>query len=337
MLVDVDAAGVGYVDVMALRGEYAYFPARGGAGPGGRRPGDGGRAGRARRARGRRVLALPAFGGFAERAVADADRVFPIPRGDGQGEDEGDADTDAVDTVALGVNALVAEIGLHRAGVAAGERVLVRGAGGGIGVLATQIAHAHGAEVTAITSSPARGERLRGLGAAHVVDRTAAAPPRRPGRATGPRARTTSSWTRSRARRRPRTFTSSGPTGVTCCAAAPPVPRTGRLRAAPDPLPPFADAAHVQPELRGSTGVGALLGADRGPPRGGRARGRGRPAPPAHRRRRRAAPGGERFALRQGRPAPSVGWADDSDAARFRRVRWHAHGTNGSTTPYWPP
>ncbi|GAA1678532.1 quinone oxidoreductase family protein [Streptomyces yatensis] len=167
VLVDVDAIGVGYVDVMARRGEYAYFPGAGSV-PGlevvGRVTAVGPNAPEA--PAGRRVLALPAFGGYAEKVVADADRVFPAPPG-----------ADAADVVTLGVNALVAEGALHRAGAAAGERVLVRGAGGGIGVLATQIAHARGAEVTVVTSSPARGERLRALGAARVVDRTGSALP----------------------------------------------------------------------------------------------------------------------------------------------------------------
>ncbi|MBB4689181.1 quinone oxidoreductase family protein [Amycolatopsis jiangsuensis] len=83
---------------------------------------------------------------------------------------------DAAEVVALGLNALVAESAVDRVGVAAGDRVVVRGAGGGIGVLATQIAHARGAEVTAVTSSPSRGDRLLDLRAARIVDRTAAVP-----------------------------------------------------------------------------------------------------------------------------------------------------------------
>ncbi|GAA3547952.1 zinc-dependent alcohol dehydrogenase family protein [Amycolatopsis ultiminotia] len=159
--VAVEAIGVGYVDVMAARGDYAYFPGPGsplGLEVAGRVSATGpdvpgGLAGQ-------RVLALPEFGGFAEQVVVPVERVLPSP------------DNAAVEVVALGLNALVAEIALHRSGLAAGDHVLVRGAGGGIGVLATQIAAAHGAEVTAVTSSPARGERLRALGAARIADRT---------------------------------------------------------------------------------------------------------------------------------------------------------------------
>ncbi|GAA1106701.1 quinone oxidoreductase family protein [Streptomyces javensis] len=169
VLVEAEVIGAGYVDVMLSRGEYRGIPGPGSvpgvevvgrvraAGPGA--PGD---------LVGRRVLAMPGFGGYAERVVVDADRVLPVER-----------EADAAEAVGLGVNALVAETALYRAGVAAGEQVLVRGAGGGIGSLATQLASARGAEVTAVTSSAARGERLLELGASRIVDRTGSAVPDR--------------------------------------------------------------------------------------------------------------------------------------------------------------
>lgn len=169
VLIDIDAIGAGYVDVMARRGQYPYSPGAGSV-PGLEVVGHVSAAGANVTAGliGQRALALPAFGGFAEKAVADANRVFPAPPG-----------ADAADVVALGVNALVAELALHRVWASAGDDVLIRGAGGGIGVLATQIAHVRGAEVTVVTSSAARGERLRALGAMHVVDRTASPLPDR--------------------------------------------------------------------------------------------------------------------------------------------------------------
>jgi NADPH:quinone reductase-like Zn-dependent oxidoreductase len=52
-----------------------------------------------------------------------------------------------------------------------GQRVLVTGAGGGVGTFAVQIARAFGAEVTAV-STTANLEMLRSIGADHVIDRT---------------------------------------------------------------------------------------------------------------------------------------------------------------------
>lgn len=65
---------------------------------------------------------------------------------------------------------------LHRAGVAAGDRVLVTGASGGVGLAAVQIARARGAEVTGQCSA-AKAGAVRALGA-EVIDRSAVPPAR---------------------------------------------------------------------------------------------------------------------------------------------------------------
>jgi len=57
-----------------------------------------------------------------------------------------------------------------RARLEPGEHVLVIGATGGVGVAAVQLARAMGARVIAATRDPAKGEKLRALGASHVVD-----------------------------------------------------------------------------------------------------------------------------------------------------------------------
>lgn len=57
----------------------------------------------------------------------------------------------------------------HAARVEPGERVLVTGASGGVGSAALQTAKLLGAEVWAVTSSPAKADGLRALGADHVV------------------------------------------------------------------------------------------------------------------------------------------------------------------------
>lgn len=52
-----------------------------------------------------------------------------------------------------------------------GQRVLVNGAGGGVGALALQIAKAYGAEMTAVDHTKKLG-MLRSLGADHIIDYT---------------------------------------------------------------------------------------------------------------------------------------------------------------------
>ncbi|WP_435257851.1 zinc-binding dehydrogenase [Thioclava sp. FR2] len=63
-----------------------------------------------------------------------------------------------------------AENMLHRAGVAAGMRVLVPGASGGVGSAVVQLARRRGAEVIAITSADKRAQ-VQALGAAKVLVR----------------------------------------------------------------------------------------------------------------------------------------------------------------------
>ncbi|PPJ30923.1 zinc-binding dehydrogenase [Nocardia nova] len=114
---------------------------------------------------GRRVWAFTGEGGgYVEYAAVQADSLVALPAG-----------LSAAQAVTLGTSGMVARFALRRAHLAPGESVLVRGAGGGIGVMAVQLAVRCGAGAVAVTtSSAARGERLRGLGATHVLDRSGA-------------------------------------------------------------------------------------------------------------------------------------------------------------------
>src|SRR5262249_35088435 len=61
--------------------------------------------------------------------------------------------------------------GVRQAQVRAGQRVLIYGAGGGVGTFAVQIAKAFGAHVTAVTRTE-HMDLLRSIGADQVVDYT---------------------------------------------------------------------------------------------------------------------------------------------------------------------
>jgi NADPH2:quinone reductase len=105
---------------------------------------------------GERVVALCGHGGYAEYAVAPAERVFPIP----DGLDDGTA-------LALVLQGLTAWH-LYRtcARLAQGESVLVISGAGGVGSLAVQLGHAMGAgRVIATASSQEKRDLCRSLGA----------------------------------------------------------------------------------------------------------------------------------------------------------------------------
>ena len=98
-------------------------------------------------------------GTFAEYAVAKEKKVARKPAG-----------LTAVQAAALSISATTALQAVRDHGrVAAGQKVLVIGASGGVGSFAVQIAKAFGAEVTGV-SGAAKADLVRGLGADTVVD-----------------------------------------------------------------------------------------------------------------------------------------------------------------------
>jgi NADPH2:quinone reductase len=157
VLVDVHCAGVVFPDVLNTRGEYQMRPALPlipGWDVAGvvREDAEGFRAGD-------RVAAMPLIGGFAEAVAVDARMVFPLPE-----------DVPFATAAALPLNYLTMHFALRRrAGLQAGETVLVHGAGGGLGAAACQLARAYGARVLAVVSTPEKGEIARAAGADEIV------------------------------------------------------------------------------------------------------------------------------------------------------------------------
>lgn len=79
------------------------------------------------------------------------------------------------DAAALPLVGLTAWQALHEhAGLRAGQRILVNGAGGAVGTYAVQLAHAAGAHVVAVTGASGH-DRLRDRGADEVIDHTSGA------------------------------------------------------------------------------------------------------------------------------------------------------------------
>jgi NADPH:quinone reductase-like Zn-dependent oxidoreductase len=110
---------------------------------------------------GARVVGLLRRGAWAQFAAVPTNRLVPLP-------DE----ISYAQAATLPTAGLTALRSLEVAGFLLGKRVLITGATGGVGRFATQLAHAGGAQVTALVRDvSAAAESLRGLGAAEVVQR----------------------------------------------------------------------------------------------------------------------------------------------------------------------
>ncbi|GAA1233971.1 zinc-binding dehydrogenase [Prauserella halophila] len=161
VLIDVEYAGITFVETQlrAGRGPFAWEPPLiPGNGVGGVVSRTGGGVDPA--LVGTRVVSgLSGSGGYAEHAVAAADRLLPVP--------DGLAMADAVAVLADGRTAML----LHRAATPRpGERVLVEAATGGVGSLLVQLAAHAGASVTAAVGGERKRLLARDAGAAHAVD-----------------------------------------------------------------------------------------------------------------------------------------------------------------------
>jgi NADPH:quinone reductase len=154
VLVEVRAAGVNFVDGLICQGRYQIKPpvpfvpgseiagevVATGPGVAGVEPGD-------------RVIAFTGFGGFAEQVVVPALSLVPMPA---------TIDFDQAATLIQSYCTVLFTL-TRRTTLVAGEWVLVLGAGGGVGLAATDVATALGGRVIAAAST------LDKLGAALAV------------------------------------------------------------------------------------------------------------------------------------------------------------------------
>ncbi len=156
----VHAAGVNFPDLLIVQGKYqvkAPVPFTPGAECVGTVVEVGGEVTRVRV--GDRVIALPAWGAFAEELTVDEARVMPVPRA-------------VDDTIAAG---LVLTYGtshhalVQRAALQPGETLLVLGAAGGVGLSAVEIGARLGARVIAAASTPEKLAVCREHGATDAI------------------------------------------------------------------------------------------------------------------------------------------------------------------------
>jgi NADPH2:quinone reductase len=159
--IGVRAVGINFADTLIIGGKYQTKPElpfspgfevagqvlECAAGVDGCKPGD-------------RVMAVVDYGGFAEQVVAPAGNVHLLP-------DAVDDATAAGFPIAYGTS----HLGLkYRAGLAAGEVLLVLGAAGGVGLTAVEVGKRLGAVVIAAASGPEKLRVASEHGADHLID-----------------------------------------------------------------------------------------------------------------------------------------------------------------------
>ena len=151
VLVDVIRAGVNFADTHATRDDYLAkqaLPMIPGGEVAGRTPD------------GRRVAALLAGGGYAERVAVPEAFLIPVP--DGVSDDA---------AAGLLLQGLTAHALVHRcARLEEGETIVVQAAGGGTGTLAVQLAKRAGGRVIALASSVEKRALAQRLGADATAD-----------------------------------------------------------------------------------------------------------------------------------------------------------------------
>ena len=108
---------------------------------------------------GDRVMAGSKFGGYAELVSVNADDLLPLP--EFFSYEQG---------AAVPVNYATAYAGIvMMGGLRERDRLLIQAAGGGVGIAATQVAKARGAEIFG-TASAAKHDAIRAQGVEHAID-----------------------------------------------------------------------------------------------------------------------------------------------------------------------
>ncbi len=160
VLIECEASALNFHDLLLIEGKYQvkpetpFFP---GSDVVGRIVAVGPSANKL--AIGQRVAAIVFRGAFAELAVASASRCFPVPD-----------DLDPVKAASCGTIFATSAVALTMRGdLQAGERLLITGASGGLGVAAIQYAATIGAQIVALVSSATKERIARRAGAHHVL------------------------------------------------------------------------------------------------------------------------------------------------------------------------
>lgn len=110
------------------------------------------------------------WGGYAQKARVKADWLVPLP--------DGLSAKQAMAVGTAGFTAMLAVMALEAHGLTPGGRpVLVTGAAGGVGSVATAILAKLGYEVATVTGRPETADYLKGLGASQIVAREEIAEP----------------------------------------------------------------------------------------------------------------------------------------------------------------
>ena len=160
VVIAVKAAGVNFPDALIIEDKYQFKPERPFA-PGGEVAGvvESLGAGVSGLKVGQRVIGSVGWGGFAEKVIAQASRVLPIP-------DEMPFDEASAFILTYGTSYYALK---DRGLLKPGEQLLILGAAGGVGVAAIELGKAMGARVTGAVSSEAKAAFAKECGADAAV------------------------------------------------------------------------------------------------------------------------------------------------------------------------